>query len=231
QNERYIDRNYGGMLILWDRLFGTFEDERDYDPVIFGVRKPLANWNPFWANLQVYDYLLFDARHARRWRDKLGIWFRRTGWRPADVEERFPRRPVDLVAFERFDPPVPRAMRRYVLAQFGIAIAATLGIAALFATSGAMVVLLPCVMLWVLLYTLGLLNEGRPYAVRFELARVLVIVPAGMLGIALAQRLPVPSPWLWLGTAAYVTASLAGVHWATKNEEKNVLNQNLIADK
>ena len=57
QNERYIDKNYGGMLILWDRLFGTFEEERDDEPVVFGVRKPLANWNPFWANLQVYDYL------------------------------------------------------------------------------------------------------------------------------------------------------------------------------
>jgi sterol desaturase/sphingolipid hydroxylase (fatty acid hydroxylase superfamily) len=52
QNERYIDKNYGGILILWDRLFGTFEDERDDDPVVFGVRKPLANLNPFWANLQ-----------------------------------------------------------------------------------------------------------------------------------------------------------------------------------
>ena len=88
QNERYIDKNYGGMLILWDRLFGTFEEERDDEPVVFGVRKPLANWNPFWANLQVYDYLLFDALRARRWRDRLGIWFRRTGWRPADVEAR-----------------------------------------------------------------------------------------------------------------------------------------------
>lgn len=231
QNERYIDKNYGGMLILWDRLFGTFEDERDDDPVIFGVRKPLANWNPFWANLQVYDYLLFDARHARRWRDKLGIWFRRTGWRPADVEKRFPRRPMDFGAFEKFDPPVSGAMRRYVLAQFGVAVAATLGIAAVFAASGAMAVLLPCVMLWVLLYTLGLLNEGRRYAVRFELARVLVIIPGGVLGIVLTERLPVPSSWLWLGAAAYLAASLAGLHRATQSEKKVPINQELIVDK
>jgi len=96
QNERYIDKNYGGMLILWDRMFGTFQDELDDDPVVFGVRKPLANWNPFWANLQVYDYLWFDAVHAKRWRDKLGIWFQPTGWRPADVAERYPKSPVDL---------------------------------------------------------------------------------------------------------------------------------------
>jgi sterol desaturase/sphingolipid hydroxylase (fatty acid hydroxylase superfamily) len=231
QNERYIDKNYGGMLILWDRLFGTFEDERDDEPVIFGVRKPLANWNPFWANLQVYDYLLFDARHARRWRDKLGLWFRRTGWRPPDVEERFPKRPVTLDAFEKFDPPVPQAVRRYVLGQFAVAVVATLGIAALFATAGAMAVLLPCVLLWALLYTLGLLNEGRPYAVRFELARVLVIVPGGVLGIALTGQPPVPSAWLWVGVAAYLAASLAGLHRAVQLQEKQYANQRVIIDK
>ena len=230
QNERYIDKNYGGMLILWDRLFGTFEDEHEDEPVIFGVRKPLANWNPFWANLQVYEYLLFDARHARRWRDKLGIWFRRTGWRPPDVEERFPKRPVEFDAFEKFDPPVPRPMQRYVLAQFGVAIVATLGIAVLFATAGAMAVLLPCVLLWALLYTLGLINEGRPYAVRFELGRVLIIVPAGLLGIVLTGQPPVPSAWLWAGLAAYLVASLAGLYRATQNK-KQYIKQSLITDK
>jgi hypothetical protein len=230
QNERYIDKNYGGMLILWDRLFGTFEDEREDDPVIFGVRKPLANWNPFWANLQVYDYLLFDARHAGRWRDKLGIWFRRTGWRPPDVEERFPRRPVDLASFEKFDPAVPRAMQRYVLMQFGVAVAATLGIAALFSTAGAMAVLLPCVLLWALLYTLGLLNEGRPYAVRFELVRVLVIVPAGVLGTVATGQLPVAPGWLWVGTAIYLAVSLAGLTRVAHTHRKNDINHNLMTE-
>jgi len=87
QNERYIDKNYGGILILWDRLFGSYQEELDNEPVIFGVRKPLANWNPFWANLQVYSYLWFDAVRTRRWRDKLGIWFRRKEQRSRFVSE------------------------------------------------------------------------------------------------------------------------------------------------
>ena len=231
QNEIYIDKNYGGMLILWDRLFGTFEDERDDEPVVFGVRKPLANWNPFWANLQVYDYLLFDARHARRWRDKLGLWFRRTGWRPPDVEQRFPKRRVDLVTFEKFDPPVPVPLQRYVFAQFGVAIALALGIAVLFAASGARAVLLPCVLLWALLYTLGLLNEARPYALRIELARVLMIVPAGMLGIVLAGQVPLPPSWLFAGTGMYLAASLAGYYSATRKVRKILLKQQLITNK
>ena len=76
---------------------------------------------------------------------------------------------VNLAEFEKFDPPVPVAMARYVLSQFVIAAAATLGIAALFATAGATAVLIPCLLLWALLYTLGMLNEGRPYALRLDM--------------------------------------------------------------
>ena len=130
-----------------------------------------------------------------------------------------------------FDPPVPRPIERYVLAQFGIAVALTLGIAVLFASAGAMAVLLPCVLLWAMLYTLGLLNERRPYAMRFELARVLLIVPAGALGIVLTGQPPLPSVWLWAGVAGYVAASLAGLQWAAQLKDKTYLNQKVTVDK
>ncbi len=205
QNERYIDKNYGGMLILWDRLFGTFQEERDDDPVVFGVRKPLANWNPVWANLQVYDYLLFDARKTRRWRDKLGIWFRRTGWRPADVEVEHPRARADLSSFRKFDPPVARGQRRYVLAQFAVAVAMTLYIAELFAREGTMAVLLPCMLLWIQLYTLGLLNEGRANARRMELLRLFVVVPSAIYGLqASTAGLALGT---WVVVAGYILVS------------------------
>lgn len=184
QNERYIDKNYGGFFVLWDRMFRTFTEESDDEPVIFGVRKPLANWNPFWANFQVYNYLLFDARKARRWRDKIGVWFRRTGWRPADVEAAFPRSPVDLDKFQKYDPQLSNVRRRYVIAQFVVVVAMSLSIAEVFAFQRAQIVLLvPCLLLWANLYTLGLLNEGRPYAARFELVRLLLIVPIGVYGL------------------------------------------------
>ena len=209
QNQRYIDKNYGGMLILWDRFFGTFEDESADEPVVFGVRKPLANWNPFWANFQVYDYLLFDARNAKRWRDKLGIWIRRTGWRPADVEQRYPRRAVDPATFRKYDPAVPAPLRRYVLAQFVVAIAGALIIAELFARVGAAAVLVPCMMLWLQLYTIGLLNEGRRQARRLELLRLVVATPllfAVMEAGSAATGMPA---WLWTIVTAYSLSSAA----------------------
>ena len=213
QNERYIDKNYGGMLILWDRMFGTFQDELDEDPVVFGVRKPLANWNPFWANLQVYDYLLFDARHTQRWRDKIGVWFRRTGWRPADVEAEYPKSRADLGHFTKFDArPLP-GLQAYVLAQFGVALVVTLGISALFAESGLAAVLVPCVLLWTQLWTIGLLNEGRACAMRAEVVRLLLVVPAGT--VLLGEE-------YWPGVIAYIAISLAGLGYGIAYSKQRV---------
>jgi len=205
QNERYIDKNYGGMFIVWDRLFGTYEPERGDDPVVFGVRKPLENWNPFWANLQVYDYLLFDARKAQRWRDKIGIWFRRTGWRPDDVAATYPKTRTDLDHFEKFDPVVPLGVRRYTVAQFGVAIAVTIWIGEMFARDGAAAVLVPCAFLWSMLLSLGFLNEARARARSLELLRVLLVVPA-LCGVWHLSGSGLPATTGWI-CGAYVAVS------------------------
>ena len=96
--------------------------------------------------------------------------------------------------------------------------------------SGATAVLIPCLLLWALLYTLGSLNEGRPCAVRLELTRLLVVVPAGALGIALAGDAAVPPAWLWTAAGAYVAASLAALYGASMGSEKKVIKQSLIID-
>ncbi len=211
QNERYIDRNYGGIFILWDRVFGSFQEELDSDPVVFGVRKPLANWNPFWANIQVYAYLWFDAMRTRRWRDKIGIWFRRTGWRPADVEAQYPKRNTDLAEFEKFDPDIRTSMRRYALGQFLVTIAGVLAIAKIYEEQGAVAVLLPCLLLWTTLYALGLMIEARSYAARFELMRLFAIVPLSVAAMMANSQIATGDAKSWLITVIYVLASAAGL--------------------
>ena len=109
-NERYLDKNYGGILIVWDRLFGTFVEEDDRDPVVYGTRAPLRSFNPLWANLQVYRDLWLDSWRTRSWADKLRVWIKPPGWRPADVAARWPKPAFDIAAVQRFDPPLsPRA--------------------------------------------------------------------------------------------------------------------------
>jgi sterol desaturase/sphingolipid hydroxylase (fatty acid hydroxylase superfamily) len=107
-NERYLDKNYGGILIIWDRLFGTFAEEDDAEQVVYGTRAPLRSFDPVWANLQVYKELVLDSWRARSWADKLRVWWKPPGWRPADVAARWPKPAFDLAAVRRFDPPAPR---------------------------------------------------------------------------------------------------------------------------
>jgi sterol desaturase/sphingolipid hydroxylase (fatty acid hydroxylase superfamily) len=105
-NDCYIDRNYGGLFVLWDRMFGTYAVETER--CVFGTRSPVRSFNPLRAITQVYAELLMDCWHAERWQDKLKVWFMPPGWRPADVQSKFPKPGFD-VNRERYDPPASKA--------------------------------------------------------------------------------------------------------------------------
>lgn len=117
QNTVYLDRNYGGILILWDRLFGTFQEELPEEPCIYGIRGALHSWNPVKALTHIYGDMCLDSWRATHWADKLRVWVARTGWRPADVESRWPRPKPDLSQFQKYDPPVSGAVACYSLLQ------------------------------------------------------------------------------------------------------------------
>lgn len=117
-NDAYVDRNYGGILMLWDRLFGTFTEERDDEPCVYGTRTPLHSWDPLRANLQVYAGLWHDSRQASTWADKLRVWLKPPGWRPADVAARFPKPDFDIARVQRWDPQPPLAARCAAVALF-----------------------------------------------------------------------------------------------------------------
>jgi alkylglycerol monooxygenase len=105
-NDAYLDKNYGGILILWDRLFGSFKEENE--PCVYGTRSPLNSWNPLWANVEVYAALLKDAWHTRRWADKLRVFLKPPGWRPADVAQRFPKPAFEMQQVRKYEPVVSK---------------------------------------------------------------------------------------------------------------------------
>src|SRR5450830_1689436 len=96
-NDAYLDRNYGGILILWDRLFGTFREETE--PCVYGTRSPLNSCNPLWANAEVYAGLLrtsvSPSARPPRWGDRLRLWFKPPG--PASIRRCRARRPCSAV--------------------------------------------------------------------------------------------------------------------------------------
>ena len=114
-NPEYQDRNFAGVFIVWDRLFGTFVEERAAP--VYGITTPLNSWNPVWANMHVFAAIVRDARRTRRWRDKLRVVFGHPGWRPSDLGP-LASGPTSRRAAEPYDPPIPAGIARYGVAQF-----------------------------------------------------------------------------------------------------------------
>ena len=94
-NPEYLDKNLGQIFTFWDRMFGTFQEELDDVPPVYGVTRPAATWNPIRINFQHLWLLTKDAWRTESWWDKARIWFMPTGWRPADVEDRYPVPKID----------------------------------------------------------------------------------------------------------------------------------------
>jgi len=175
QNDYCIDRNYGGIFIVWDRLFGTFADERRDEKVCYGVRKPLASLNPLWGNLHYYVELAREARKSSGWRTKLGVFLAPpAGWSHEGLA------PFEAERFHRFDVRTPLSLRWYVLAHcvslmlmlaYFLAVYPKLGAAAA-SGFGAFIVLTTV--------TLGGLLERLRWAKWLEQGR-LVAVAAGLM--------------------------------------------------
>lgn len=109
QNDYCIDKNYGGIFSLWDRLFGTYADERADEKVIYGVRKPLRSWDPVWANVQHYLVIYRLARAGRSWREKFMHIFGPP--RSALHLEAVGEKPFDTAAFMPFATPYTPRMK------------------------------------------------------------------------------------------------------------------------
>ena len=103
-NPEYIDRNYGQILIIWDRMFGTFQKELSDVKPVYGVLRPVKTWNPILINFKHTYQLCKDAWRTKSYYDKLRIWFMPTGWRPNDMIEKFPidyiNNPEEQVKFD-----------------------------------------------------------------------------------------------------------------------------------
>jgi sterol desaturase/sphingolipid hydroxylase (fatty acid hydroxylase superfamily)/uncharacterized membrane protein YhhN len=158
-NDRYLDRNYGGILIIWDRIFGSFKEEDE--KCVYGTRKPLNSWDPLWSNTEVYWALLKDSWHARSWADKLRVWVKPPGWRPPDVAARFPSPVFDIQAVQVFHPPMSRRVMWFGALQFMVLLQ---GVAAFLWFADRMPLAQSAVWLGVLaasLWAIGAVMQGR----------------------------------------------------------------------
>lgn len=117
-NPEYMDKNHGQIFIIWDKLFGTFQEELPEAPPVYGITRPVQTWNPIKINFQHLWLLMKDAWHAQDWKDKFRIWWAPTGWRPADVAARYPVPKIeDPYHFQKYGPPASRSLQVWAYVQ------------------------------------------------------------------------------------------------------------------
>jgi len=123
RNPQYIDKNHGGTLIIFDRIFGTFQPEEEQ--VVYGVTKPLASWNPVWANFDYYRDMLRDLRRKMSWTDRLKYIFANPGWMPASLGGYKPAPEVTSETAHKYDTLISDALNYYVLVQYMVVLGIT----------------------------------------------------------------------------------------------------------
>jgi len=117
-NPEYMDRNFSQIFIIWDKLFGTFQEELDAVPPVYGITRPVATWNPIKINFLHVWLLMKDAWRTKSWRDKLRIWFMPTGWRPEDVSKQYPVYKIeDVYHFSKYDTPATSVFSAWIWVQ------------------------------------------------------------------------------------------------------------------
>jgi sterol desaturase/sphingolipid hydroxylase (fatty acid hydroxylase superfamily) len=178
-NPRYLDKNYGGTLIVWDWLFGTLEEERE--PVVYGLVKPLRSFSPLWAQVHYLVDLARVAWAAPSWLDKLRVWVAPPTWQARGLPAGPQPAEVAPETFRKYDPPVAARRGRYLVWQFAPVMAATFALmllrprlpASLLAAGGALVVLS--------LVAVGALVENRRWAAPLEGLRLALVAGALVL--------------------------------------------------
>jgi len=111
-NDKYLDKNFGEIFIIWDKMFGTCAEEDE--PVIYGALTPIKSWNPNKIYIHYFWILMQDALKTKSWWDKFRLWFMPLGWRPKDVQH-IDRGIINENTIEKFKSPMFRNLKPYII--------------------------------------------------------------------------------------------------------------------
>lgn len=183
-NPKYIDKNHAGTLIIWDKIFGTFQKEED--EVYYGITTPLASWNPIWANVHYWAELWSTAKQSPKWSDKINVFLKPPGWFPAHLGGFKPAPDIDPASYAKYNPQFHQKFSGYVLLQFLVSLAT--GSAILFLNETLPTTPLICGSIFSILtlLTCGALLEEKKWLIYFEYCRLI----SGIL-IVLLLKFPV----------------------------------------
>ncbi|WP_017731733.1 sterol desaturase family protein [Nafulsella turpanensis] len=189
RDPKYIDKNHAGVFIIWDRMFGTFQEEEEKPT--YGITTPVNSWNPVWVNLQHYQWIWQQLKKTHGWKERIRTLFYKPGWQPDYLGGYMAPPAIDKSSYIKFDIPLPKILGWYVLVQYLF----TLGGAAYFLFQignwdlwqkvlGAGFIILS-------VYSIGYLLEHRTKAFQLEAFRLFCLGTGCLLLSLMEEKLQV----------------------------------------
>jgi len=174
-NKEYLDKNLSQIFIFWDKLFGTYQEELKEAPPVYGITRPAATWNPIKINFQHLWLLTQDAWRTKNWKDKFTLWFKPTGYRPADVAEKYPVYKIDDVYhFNKYAPKASTALNIWSWVQIVLilfSISYLFGNIALINNINTAYIFWYGAFVFFSVYSMTELMDRNPYAIGWEILR------------------------------------------------------------
>jgi sterol desaturase/sphingolipid hydroxylase (fatty acid hydroxylase superfamily) len=175
-NPKYLDKNYAGVFIFWDRLFGSFVQEQDQNEIAYGITTQFKSWNPVWANWHYYQDMWEKGTRMTTWRDKLKMIFAKPGWLP-DYLGGFQSPPdVNPDTYVKYDADTDNLFKIYGTFQFIFTLAGTIAYLDHFSTITTFYRFLFAAVLIISIMIIGAIFEKRKWIVSAEIVRLVLVL-------------------------------------------------------
>jgi alkylglycerol monooxygenase len=213
RNPKYIDKNHAGSLIIWDRMFGTFQEEEEHPT--YGITKPVTSWNAVYANFSHYVDMGNDIKRITKWKDKVKYIFSKPGWLPIELGGYRAAPEVDERTYQKYNTPSPMSLNLYVLFQYTLCLGGTA--AFLFKQEGFSMAqkVFIAVLVTITVVNCGVLFEKRKWAYYSEWARI-IVYPVLLSVFTFYYTWP---KTLYLFSSVYLIMSVLWFYTIAKNEK------------
>jgi alkylglycerol monooxygenase len=200
-NPKYIDKNHAGTLIIWDKIFGTFQEEEE--EVVYGITTQPKSWNPLWLNFQYWADLAKDVRKANKPGDAIRMITLAPGWKPAEMGGMLAYKEVHAADFEKYDASASPRMSYYILFQFIILLIGASAFLFSLKHLDTMQLIVVSALIIYSVVNIGGLFEKKAWVAALEALRLLVVT----LVIGLVILKFYATPFAIAGAGIYLLAS------------------------
>lgn len=211
RDPKYIDKNHAGTLIIWDKIFGTFQQEEEKPT--YGITKPINSWNAVWANFSHYAEMSKDLKRIPNWNDKVKYLFKKPGWLPDYLGGYRAAPEIDKSHYNKYDTPAPLSLNYYVLFQYALCL---IGTAIFLFNQGKFTIgekAFFTVVISIVVVNCGVLFENKNWVRWAEWGRI-IIYPVALAILTAAFFWP---PVLFLVAALYLVISVSWFYSITKH--------------